>query len=283
MKKWLKIFAVSVLVIVILAGVLLAGFIYKVKNGFPVSYETEKPNIGFPQNQPAVLLFSKSTGYRHNSSINASKIVFEDVARRNNWFLYQTEEGGVFNAEQLAKFKTVIFNNSTGEVINDRQKKALEDYVMNGGNLIGIHGAGDDSHHWNWYEQNLIGTKFSHHPLNPQLQEAEVILEPVSDSTLVKNLPSSWKHTDEWYVFFENPRSNGFNVIYTIDGDKIIANGNMLWMTNKNFGMGNDHPVAWYKTMGKGRTFYTSMGHDEAAWKQAAFITLLENAVKANL
>jgi uncharacterized protein len=283
MKKVLKIVAVSVLVLIILMGGLLAGFIYKVKNGFPVSYETEKPNIDFPPNQPAILLFSKSSGYRHTTSINASKSVFEGLAKNNNWFLYQTEEGGVFNAEQLGKFTTVIFNNSTGEVINADQKKALEDYVMNGGSLMGIHGAGDDSHHWDWYEQNLMGAKFSHHPLNPQLQEAAVILEPVSDSVLVNELPSTWKHQDEWYVFFENPRSKGFNIIYTIDGDKIIPSGNMLWMTDKNFGMGKDHPVAWHKTAGKGKTFYTSMGHDELAWKQEPFIRLIENAIKSSL
>ena len=32
--------------------------------------------------------------------------------------LYETESGGVFNAAQLAKFSVVVFNNSTGEVIN---------------------------------------------------------------------------------------------------------------------------------------------------------------------
>ena len=109
------------------------------------------------------------------------------------------------------------------------------------------------------------------------------MLEPVADSILVKGLPAQWTHTDEWYVFFENPRSKAFTIIYTIDGDKIIPNGNMLWMTDKNFGMGKDHPVAWYKSIGKGRTFYTSIGHDKLAWKQDVFITLLENAIKATL
>jgi type 1 glutamine amidotransferase len=283
MKKLFKIFIWCVLIIIIIAGGLLAGFIYKVKNGFPVSYETEQPNIDFSKDQPAILLFSKSTGYRHSTSINASKLIFEELAKRNNWYLYQTEEGGVFNAEQLGKFATVIFNNSTGEVINADQKKVLEDYVMNGGSLMGIHGAGDDSHHWDWYEQNLLGVKFSHHPLNPQLQETEVKLEAASDTILVKDLPFQWTHTDEWYVFFENPRSKGFNIIYTIDGDKIIPNGNMLWMTDKNFGMGKDHPVAWHKSTGKGKTFYTSMGHDEFAWKQEPFIRLIENAIKSSL
>jgi type 1 glutamine amidotransferase len=48
---------------------------------------------------------------------------------------------------------------------------------------------------------------------------------------------------------------------------------------DKDFGMGKDHPVAWYKATGKGRTFYTSMGHDASEWAQPAFVRMLENAV----
>ena len=280
MKKGLKILLWSVSSIILLLGILLAGFVYKIKNGFPVSYETEVPVIDFPAKKTAVLLFSKSTGYRHGESIEKGKIVFTDLAKKNNWFLYKTEEGGVFNPAQLAKFDVVIFNNSTGRVLNDEQQAALENYVQEGGNLIGIHGAGDDSHHWDWYEKNLLGAKFSHHPLHPNLQEAEVALNFVQDSLLVVGLPSTWKHTDEWYVFLENPRAKGFNIIYTIDGEKINPSGNLLWMTDKNFGMGRDHPVAWYRATGKGRTFYTSIGHDATAWKQEAFVRMLENAVK---
>lgn len=262
-----------------LAGIALAGFVYKVKNGFPVSYETEAPVIDFPADQTKVLLFSKATGFRHGESIEAGISAFNELAKKNNWFLYCTEEGGVFNPEQLAKFDVVIFNNSTGRVLNDEQQKALEGYVEQGGTLLGIHGAGDDSHHWDWYEENLLGSKFSHHPLDPQLQEAEVVLNEVPDSLIVQGLPVTWKHTDEWYVFFENPGAKGFNILYTIDGDKIIPNGNLLWIKDKNFGMGKDHPVAWYRKTGKGQTFYTSMGHNAEAWKQDAFVHMLENVV----
>lgn len=52
-------------------------------------------------------------------------------------------------------------------------------------------------------------------------------------------------------------------------------------MKHMNFGMGKDHPVAWYRATGKGRTFYTSIGHGAEAWNQQAFIKMLENA--ANL
>lgn len=278
MKRFLKILGWSIVSIVLLLGILLAGFVYKVKNGFPVSYETDVPNITIPADQTTVLLFSKSTGFRHGESIEAGKKVFAELASKNTWFLYDTEEGGIFNPEQLAKFDVVIFNNSTGRVLNDEQQKALEAYVEQGGTLVGIHGAGDDSHHWAWYEENLLGSKFSHHPIEQQLQEAEVVLNTVPDS-LLQGLPARWKHTDEWYVFFENPRAKGFSILYTIDGDKIIPNGNLLWIKDKNFGMGKDHPVAWYRTTGKGCTFYTSIGHDAAAWQQEPFVHMLENVV----
>ena len=279
MKRIWKIVLGVIGIIIILIVALMATFIYKIKNGFPVSYETDAPKIDIPEGQTTVLLFSKSTAFRHGESIEAGKSVFADLAKKNNWFLFSTEEGGVFNKEQLEKFDVVIFNNSTGRVLNDEQQTALETYVENGGSLIGIHGAGDDSHHWDWYEQNLMGSKFSHHPINPQFQEAIVTLNNVPDSSMIQDLPATWTHTDEWYVFFENPRAKGFNILFSIDGEKINPSGNILWMKDKGFGMGKDHPVAWYKKSGNGRTFYTSMGHDALSWSQPAFVKMLENAV----
>jgi uncharacterized protein len=281
MKKAIKIILWSVLVIILLLAGLMAGFMYKVKNGFPVSYETEAPKINFPTNQAAVLVFTKTSGFRHSGSIDASKSVIAELARKNNWFIYETEEGGVFNPEQLAKFSTVIFNNSTGEVINDEQKRALEKYVENGGSLMGIHGAGDNSHHWDWYVQNLLGAEFSHHPIEKHIQETDVLLDNQVDSLLSYQIPTKWSHADEWYVFMENPRKKAFNILYTINGNSINPSGNMaLLASDKNFGMGKDHPVAWSKQIGKGKTFYTSMGHDETAWKDENFVKLIENGIK---
>jgi uncharacterized protein len=283
MRKFLRFFLWSLLFIIILVGIMMSLFIYKIRYGFPVSYETDPPSIDFPADRKSVLLFSKCTGFRHGESIEAGKKTFEDLAEKNNWFLYSTEEGGVFNPEQLSKFDAVIFNNSTGRLLNDEQKKLLQQYIENGGSLIGIHGAGDFSHHWDWYEQNLVGSLFSHHTLNPQFQESEITLNAVQDSVISNGLPATWTHADEWYVFFENPRAKGFNIVYTIDGEKINPDGNILWTKDKNFGMGKDHPVAWYRTTGKGRTFYTSMGHDATAWKQEAFVRMLENAVNVSV
>lgn len=279
MKRGIKITLWIVAGLILLFVSFMGFFFYKVRYGLPI-YETEIPSINFPAGQRAVLLFSKSTGFRHEESIEAGKKVFADMAAKNNWFLYSTEEGGVFNPDQLSKFNVVIFNNSTGKLLNDEQKLNLANYVEGGGSLMGIHGAGDNSHgDFPWYVNNVPGAVFSHHPIEHHLQETTVTLNPVPDSLMTAGLPQSFKHTDEWYVFLDNPRAKGFNIIYSIDGESIIPNGNFLWMTDKDFGMGKDHPVAWYKQTGKGRTFYTSMGHDSVAWGQEAFVKMLENAV----
>ncbi|MBD0254788.1 MAG: ThuA domain-containing protein [Cytophagales bacterium] len=277
MKKTGKIILWSLLGFVLLLGAALGTFVYKIRYGFPVTYETEPPGIQFPKNQPAVLVFSKTTGFRHAESIDASKPVLSEIARRNGWFVFETEEGGVFNPAQLKLFKTVIFNNVTGRVLNEAQQEALGRYVEAGGALLGIHSAGDDSHHWPWYETHLLGTRFSHHSLNPQFQKTRVHVEAAADPALTRQLAPSWTHEDEWYVFFGQPK--GARVVSYINGEQINPDGNLLWIKDKNFGMGPYHPVAWCQSAGKGKTFYTSMGHNREVWQDAHFVRLLENAL----
>jgi uncharacterized protein len=274
--KILKIILWTVLGLLLLLFAVGGFFFYKIQNGLPI-YETDKPTLDFPTNQPAVLLFSKTTGFRHGESIDASRPVFAEMAKRNGWFLYETEEGGVFNPEQLKQFKVVIFNNNTGKLLNEEQQQAVQQYLEGGGAFVGIHGTGDFSHHWPWLEERVIGARFSHHPLNPQLQKADVQVEAAADSALIQKLPQSWNHEDEWYVFFSQPKEA--KIVSYINGDKIFSNGNMLWIKDKNFGMGKYHPVAWHKQVGQGKAFYTSMGHAGAVWQDANFVRLLENAV----
>lgn len=279
MKRFFRYFIRTILALLVLLFAAGWLFIYKVKNGFPVSYETNPPVISFPQNATKLLLFSKSTGFRHSESIEKGKHAFDSMASVNHWFLYSTEDGGVFNAAQLNQFDVVVFNNCTGRLLNEEQQKTMEDYVNAGGHWIGIHGAGDNSHHWDWYDQNLVGAKFSHHALVKHLQQTAVLVNAQADSTLVNKLPGQWAQTDEWYVFYKSPKESGFTIVCSVDGDKIDPSGNFLWMKDKGFGMGKEHPVAWYRATGKGTTFYTSMGHDASAWAQPEFVQLLENAV----
>ena len=155
----------------------------------------------------------------------------------------------------------------------------FQTYIENGGTFIGIHGAGDFSHPWDWYVDELIGAEFSHHPLDPQFQEAEMRLAPTANAQLTRRLPKRWTHSEEWYVFFDNPAKNGAEILYSIDGETIDPNGNMLWISDKDFGMGKDHPVAWSRKVKKGLAFYTSLGHSGEVWSKGPFLQMLKNAI----
>ena len=284
MRRGIKITLIVFCSLIILLAGLMWGFFYKVKNGFPVSYETDQPTLQIPTSTTKrILLFSKTTGFRHSESIAAGKVALQKMAEDSRWFLHETEAGGVFNSQQLSQFDVVIFNNVTGRVLNEEQRNTFQTYVESGGTFIGIHGAGDFSHPWDWYVTELIGARFSHHSLDPQFQKTEISLRPAANRALSRALPKTWSHTEEWYVFFENPSLTGSQILYSIDGESINPNGNILWINDKNFGMGKDHRVAWSRKVKEGLAFYTSLGHAGEIWTQEPFLQMIKNVIERPL
>ena len=276
--KWLKRIGLLILLAFIVAGIFIGRFIYKAKVGF-TKYETEAHDITIPSDQPAILVISKTTGFRHNEAIEASQPMFTELAKDNRWFIYQTEDAGIFNADQLKQFEVVIWNNATGTVLNTDQQTLFKSYLEKGGGFVGIHAAGDGSHYrWPWYRNNIICADFSHHPFKNQFQSAQVNLRNIPDSTWTIN--PSWEHTDEWYVFTSQPSEKGATVLYAIDGDQLDPNGNILWIKEFDFGMGKEHPVAWYKDIGTGRAFYTSIGHTGETYRDEPFVDMIQQAIQ---
>lgn len=279
MKKWIRISLWTIFLLVLLAGLALGTFIYKVKYGI-ATYETTAPALTIPDDRPAILIYSKATGFRHGEAIEAAAAVFRKLGVEEDWFVYVTDDAGIVNAEQLPQFAAIVWNNSTGRTLTDGQRRVVENYVDQGGAFLGIHGAGDDSHRWPWYTENVLGATFSHHPLNPQLQETEISVSPGADSALVAGLPEQWEHTDEYYVFDQQPSANGFAYLLRLDGSSISVDGNMLWIRDKDFGMGEVHPVAWWRKVNSGKTFYTSLGHNAAAINSPELGLLLRNILR---
>jgi uncharacterized protein len=81
---------------------------------------------------------------------------------------------------------------------------------------------------------------------------------------------------DEWYLFKSNPRSIGSDIIATIDETSYSPLGPM----KQDLRMGNDHPIAWSRCIGKGRAFYTAIGHRPEIYSEPIYVTMLENAVE---
>lgn len=281
MKKTFKIILYSFLGLILLGMTAGGLFIYKITYGFNF-YDTEPPKLPANLEEQSVLLFSKTNAFRHGEAIEASIPAFSQMAEENGWTIFVTDNGAIFNPDQLQIFDVVIWNNTSGKVLNTEQREHFRNYLEYGGGFVGIHAAGDNSHQWDWYENEVIGARFSHHPMNPQFQEGDLNLEADSaDSTLIDELPKSWTRTDEWYIFYNNPRERGFNILYRLNGSEIKPNGNIpLLASEKDWGMGEDHPIAWFNSVGEGRTFYSAMGHQGTAFQESDHLQMLENAIR---
>ena len=62
-------------------------------------YETQAPELPADLPSPAILVFSKTNGFRHEEAIPAANELFAQFARDNGWGYFQTENGAAFSSE----------------------------------------------------------------------------------------------------------------------------------------------------------------------------------------
>lgn len=273
------------LTLLVFVGVLVvAGLIFARKVGmwnviFPSSHhETTPPEMPTDLVRPALLVFSKTNGFRHFNGIEGGNRLFESLADKRGWGYVQTENSAVFNESDLARFDGVVFNNATGDVLSDAQEAAFQQWLEAGGGWLGIHAAGDNSHAgWKWYVDTLIGANFTGHPMSPQFQTATVHMEEVMHPVTFAT-PSVWEHDEEWYSFDRSPREAGFNILATLD-ESTYQPTMSLFGLEQDLRMGDDHPVVWSRCVGEGRALYSAMGHKGTAFEVPEHQHLLEGAL----
>lgn len=262
------------LTLLAILAVLVGPTVYRVVHGLD-RYETAAPTLPRDLATPAILVFSKTNGFRDDASIDAANAMFASMTKARRWGLFQTENGAVFNPAQLARFKVVIWNSVSGDVLTPSQRDALRRYLESGGAFIGLHGAGGDpSYRWKWYVDNLIGAQFIGHTMWPQKQSAVVHVVD-SDHPVMTGLPMKWRRDDEWYSFDRSVRSKGYKILATVDEGSYHPSG----LFGDDLHMGRDHPVVWTHCVGRGRAFYSAMGHFPESYSEPAHRKMLENAV----
>jgi type 1 glutamine amidotransferase len=204
-----------------------------------------------------VLAFTKTTGFRHDS-IPAAVAVLRVLAERHGLALDHTEDAAAFNSTNLGRYRSVAFANTTGDVLDEHQQRAFEDYIAEGGGYLGLHAAADTEHDWPWYGA-LVGAYFKRHP--PGFQTGTVTFGPPVGGK------REWRVTDEFYDFRDNPRPR-VRVIATLD-KRTYGGG----------GMRDDHPIAWCQTFASGRSWYTGFGHRPELYTDPTFLEHLERGL----
>ena len=94
-----------------------------------------------------VLVFSKTAGYRH-SSIAAGLSAIRKLGQENGFSVDATEDAGAFTSKNLARYRAVIFLNTTGDVLDAAGQDDFERYIQAGGGYVGIHSATDTEYEW---------------------------------------------------------------------------------------------------------------------------------------
>jgi type 1 glutamine amidotransferase len=151
--------------------------------------------------------------------------------------------------EALKKLDGVIFANTTGDLpLPDKQ--AFLNWIKSGKAFIGMHSATDTFRGHTPLDPyvEMIGAEFKHHDAQAEVD----CLNEDPKHPANKPLPSRWHVKDEIYLLngFERSKVHGLLTLESKPNDKTPG----------------DFPIAWCKEYGKGRVFYTSLGHREDMW-----------------
>ena len=218
--------------------------------------------------RPAVLIVSKTNGYRHDS-IEQAVPAIEAIAAARGWSSYATENAAVFNPEALAKFDVIVFANASGDIYTSAQRAAFQAFLAKGGGFVGLHSAGDGSHP-GWFVKMRGNGNFTGHPGGAdQFQAADLAVTDRSHPATA-HLPARWRWTDEYYSWDAAPAADA-HILASLDE-------NTLRLEPK-YRMGAGHALIWWRCEGRARIFYSALGHKAEAWSDAAHLKMLDGAI----
>ncbi|EAT80513.1 hypothetical protein SNOG_12101 [Parastagonospora nodorum SN15] len=153
-----------------------------------------------------VLVFTKTSGYRHDS-IPASIRALHSLAETTKHFtLTATEDATLFTPALLAPFSVIILLQTLGPIFTPLQLSALKNFVRAGGGVVAIHAAAAGMPGDAWYAK-LCGAAFDMHP---PPSPGTLIVEKDNEGHFVpSNSEGREGWVDEWYNFTSHPRENG--------------------------------------------------------------------------
>jgi type 1 glutamine amidotransferase len=242
-----------------------------------------------------LLFFSKSSGFEHDviswkkGQPSFAEKVLSDLGAKHSWTFEFSKDGSKFSPEYLAGFDAVIFY-TTGDLTStgkDGQpamtaagKQALFDYVRSGKGFIGLHCATDTFHTKKEDEQGegacanhgkqgdsyicLVGGEFTSHGAQ----------QVATNKVINKSFPGfadageSFTLNEEWYAL--KNFNTDMHVLTVIDSPAMKGNQYQR----------PPYPTSWAREEGKGRVFYTAMGHREDIWTNPLFQNILTGAVR---
>ena len=233
------------------------------------------------------LLFLTHAGYYKHSSLGPAEKAVTELGGEGG-FAVTTVEGykqdadkldfSFLSADYLAQFDGLMLMTNGNLPLTDAQKRAILDFVKSGKGFIGAHCASLTLYTYPEFGE-MLGAYFRR-----TVGQKRVIVLKVEDQQhpATRMLGASWPLVDEFYQFgtapwdasrpdenidvlFKNKIPVGFSrgrvkVLLSIDTKETDMSG------LPDMKEGGDYPQAWSRTFGKGRSFYTALGHRDDIW-----------------
>jgi type 1 glutamine amidotransferase/sugar phosphate isomerase/epimerase len=159
---------------------------------------------------------------------------------------------------KIKEFDAVYLNNVCGMVHNDPDvREGILRFVREGGGIGGHHAVTYANNNWPEFADMMGGWSGMHHV------EKQMVKVDDPNSPLTKSFGSaSFEHTDEFYIFppYSPYSREKQHVLLSIDvekSDRATANRFCVPCTRPD----QDYGLAWIRTYGKGRTYFTPLGH----------------------
>ncbi len=223
-----------------------------------------------------LLAIGEEKGYRHESVSHALATI-ERLGRESGLFdtTIRTDTEALtkkkleYNAKTLNDFDAVLFYTG-GTLEMDDQKKA--DFISfihdDGKGFIGIHSAAITFTDWPEYGE-MLGGYFDEHPWGTF--DAPILVEDPAFPGM-QQWPRAFTLKDEIYQIRNFSREK-LRVLMRLDASKLEMNPR-VHRKDKDFA------VAWAKMYGKGRVFYSTLGHPVENWDKPEMQTMYLEAIK---
>jgi uncharacterized protein len=232
----------------------------KIRNAAPDSAPAK------PEKPRKILVLTKCEGFVHSCIPFCTEAMTVLGQKTGAFSVEVSDDMAVFTPEKLAGFDAVLFNSTTQLKFADpAQRQALMDFVKGGKGIIGIHAASDNFPTWP-EAADMMGGMFDGHPWGGGGTWAVKIDEPTHPLNAAFE-GKGFKIHDEIYQIKGAYSRDALRVLLSLDlSDPTTAAPGGQKRADK------DNAIAWIRPFGKGRVFYSSLGHDHAVYSNSAVL-----------
>jgi type 1 glutamine amidotransferase len=210
--------------------------------------------------KPRKLLVTDLQMYSGHSTIPHGNYMLELMAKTGAFTPTFSNDLNLLKYPAIKQFDAIFLNNVCGMIHNDPEvREGILRFVREGGGIAGNHAVTFANNNWPEFAEMMGGWAGAHHT------EKQVIKVDDPDSPLTKSFGSaSFEHTDEFYQFpaYSPYSREKQHVLLSIDVEKSdrATGGRLCELCTR---PDQDYGLAWIRTYGKGRTYFTPLGHTE--------------------